>query len=334
VKILVAGGAGFIGSSFVRWLLEAYPDNEVLVLDKLTYAGNPENLADLNGKPNYAFRRGDICDLACVKDALAGCDAVVNFAAETHVDRSLEEPDAFIRTDVHGVYSIAEACKQLGTPRFLQVSTDEVYGPQLEGTATEESPLKPTNPYAASKAGGELLALSYYRSFDVPVLIVRGSNNLGPRQYPEKFIPLIITNALEDMDLPIYGDGLNVREWIYVLDFARGVDAVLRRGAIGQIYNLGGGLQNERTQLEVVRSVLRLLGKPESLIKHVADRPAHDRRYSVDSSKAQALGWRREYGFDAALKATVDWYLNNGDWWRRIKTGEYKEYYRRMYANR
>lgn len=336
MKILVAGGAGFIGSAFVRYTLEAHPADSVLVVDKLTYAGNMENLAGLEGLPNYEFVRGDICDRQLMQELVAGCEAVVNFAAETHVDRALVEADAFIRTDVYGVYSLAEACKSASgsLKLFVQISTDEVYGPQYEGAATEESPLRPTNPYSASKAGGELLALSYHRSFGVPVVVVRGSNNMGPRQHPEKFIPLLITNALEDKELPIYGDGLYIREWIYVEDFVRGVDLVLRQGKVGEVYNIGGGPENQKTQLEVAHAVLELLGKPKSLIKHVADRPGHDRRYSIDSSKVQALGWRRQYGFDAALEATVNWYRANEGWWRRIKSGEFAEYYRRMYERR
>jgi dTDP-glucose 4,6-dehydratase len=336
MKILVAGGAGFIGSAFVRYTLETHPADSVLVVDKLTYAGNMENLAGLEHLPNYEFVRGDICDRQLMQELVANCDAVVNFAAETHVDRALVEADAFIRTDVYGVYSLAEACKSAShsLKLFVQISTDEVYGPQYEGAATEESPIRPTNPYSASKAGGELLALSYHRSFGVPVIVVRGSNNMGPRQHPEKFIPLLITNALEDKELPIYGDGLYVREWIYVDDFVRGVDLVLRQGKVGEVYNIGGGLENQKTQLEVANAILELLGKPKSLIKHVADRPGHDRRYSIDSSKVQALGWRRQYGFDAALEATVNWYRANESWWRRIKSGEFAEYYRRMYERR
>mgnify|MGYP001038807729 CR=1 FL=1 len=336
MKILVAGGAGFIGSAFVRYTLEAYPADSVLVVDKLTYAGNMENLAGLERLPNYEFVRGDICDRSLMQELVANCDAVVNFAAETHVDRALVEADAFIRTDVYGVYSLAEVCKSAShsLKLFVQISTDEVYGPQYEGAATEESPIRPTNPYSASKAGGELLALSYHRSFGVPVIVVRGSNNMGPRQHPEKFIPLLITNALEDKELPIYGDGLYVREWIYVDDFVRGVDLVLRQGKVGEVYNIGGGLENQKTQLEVANAILELLGKPKSLIKHVADRPGHDRRYSIDSSKVQALGWKRQYGFDAALEATVNWYRANEGWWRRIKSGEFAEYYRRMYERR
>jgi len=334
MRILVTGGAGFIGSAFVRHTLAEHPEDQVVVLDKLTYAGNPANLADLDGCSRFAFVRGDICDPEAVSSIEGGWDALVNFAAETHVDRSLERPDQFIQTDVHGVYVLAEACRRLGGARFVQISTDEVYGPQLEGSATEDAPLRPTNPYSASKAGGELLAISYYRSFGLPVLVVRGSNNLGPRQHPEKFIPLIITNAIEGKELPIYGDGLNTREWIYVEDFVRGIDTVLRRGVPGEVYNIGGGLENQRTQLDVAHSVLRLLGKPESLIRHVGDRPGHDRRYSIDSSKLMALGWRRTFGFDEALRATVEWYLNNRAWWESIKSGEYAEYYRRMYAGR
>lgn len=336
MRILVAGGAGFIGSAFVRWTLSQHPEDHVLVIDKLTYAGNLENLSGLEGLPNYEFRLGDICDQAAVRDAVASCQAVVNFAAETHVDRALMDPDAFIRTDVYGVYSLLEACRSgsAQVSRIVQISTDEVYGPLLEGEAVEESPLNPTNPYSASKAGGELLAMAYQRSFGLPVMVVRGSNNMGPRQHPEKFIPLLITNALEDRELPIYGDGLYVREWIHVEDFVRGVDTVLRRGQVGEVYNIGGGADNRRTQLEVANAVLSLLGKPRSLIKHVADRPGHDRRYAMRSDKAEALGWRREMDFDTALEATVRWYCDNPAWWKKVRSGEYEEYYRRLYGRR
>lgn len=333
-NLLITGGAGFIGSNFVRYTLGRYPDCRVVVYDKLTYAGNLENLRDLESDPRYTFLWGDICDAPKVEQAIQKhqIQAIVNFAAETHVDRSLLEPGSFLMTDVYGTYVLLEAARRFGVQRFVQISTDEVYGPIPEGAAHEGYPLNPTSPYSASKAGADMLVLAYHASFGLPVLITRGSNNFGPYQYPEKFIPLLITNALEDQPLPIYGDGRQVRDWIYVLDHCEGVDLVLRRGEPGQVYNIGGG--NERQNLEVTETILGLLNKPRDLLQHVTDRPGHDRRYSLDCTKLKALGWQPQHGFEEALQETLSWYRENRAWWKRIKSGEYAEYYRRNYGQR
>jgi dTDP-glucose 4,6-dehydratase len=331
MRVLVTGGAGFIGSNFIRLLLAQDPGVEIANLDKLTYAGNLENLADVAADPRYRFIRGDICDRQAVARAIEGCQAVVNFAAETHVDRAIGDPASFLHTDILGVYVLLEAARQAGVKRFVQVSTDEVYGPIAAGSAREDGPLNPTNPYSASKAGGELLARSYFATYGFPVLITRGANTFGPYQYPEKLMPLFVTNALEDQPLPVYGDGQQVREWIYVTDHCRAIALVLERGQPGEIYNIstGIGLPN----LEVTRLILAAAGKPETLIKHVKDRPGHDRRYSIDSSKMRALGWRPERDFRAGLEETVAWYRDHPGWWRKIKSGEFLEYYRRQYGD-
>jgi dTDP-glucose 4,6-dehydratase len=332
VRLLVAGGAGFIGSNFIRHVLRAHPDDTIVNFDKLTYAGNLQNLADVAGDPRYSFLHGDICDAKAVRDALPGVDAVVNFAAQSHVDRSLAEPDEFVRTDVFGVFTLLEAVRELRVPRFLHISTDEVYGSLAQGSARETDAVRPSNPYSASKAGGDLLALAYRHTHQVPVLITRSSNNFGPYQYPEKVIPLFITNALEGEPLPLYGDGRNVRDWLYVLDNCEAIDLVLRRGADGEVYNIGGGHEVENVAL--TRQILTLLGQPESLIKPVKDRPGHDRRYSVDCAKIQALGWRPRHRFDEALAETVRWYREHEAWWRPLKSGEFRTYYQQHYGNR
>ena len=330
MKLLVTGGCGFIGSNFVRHVLTTHPEDSVVNLDKLTYAGNPENLADVAGDPRYTFVQGDVCDAKVVRDVLQGVDAVVNFAAESHVDRSLMEPDAFLRTDVFGVFTLLEAVRELRIPRFLHISTDEVYGSVPEGSSRETDPVRPRNPYSASKAGGDLLIGAYFATYKLPVLITRSSNNFGPFQYPEKVIPLFITNALDDRPLPLYGDGRNVRDWLYVLDNCRGIDTVLRRGQEGEVYNIGGG--HEVENIELTRDILRLTGKPESLITPVADRLGHDRRYSLDSSKTHALGWAPAHRFADALAETVRWYQEHERWWRPLKSGEFKAYYQRQYG--
>jgi dTDP-glucose 4,6-dehydratase len=332
VKLLVTGGSGFIGSNFVRHVLTSHPDDHVVNLDKLTYAGNPANLADLERDPRYTFVRGDICDAAIVRDAIRGVDAVVNFAAESHVDRSLMEPDAFLKTDVYGVFTLLEAVKELRIGRFLHISTDEVYGSVDRGSSRESDPLRPTNPYSASKAGGDLLALAYWQTHRVPVLITRSSNNFGAYQYPEKVIPLFVTNALEDKPLPLYGDGRNVRDWLYVLDNCAALDLVLRKGNEGEIYNVGGGHEVENVVL--TRQILQLTGKPETLIKPVKDRPGHDRRYSVDSKKIRQLGWTPRHRFGEALAATVAWYREHPTWWQPLKSGEFRAYYDKQYGHR
>jgi dTDP-glucose 4,6-dehydratase len=334
-NILVTGGAGFIGSNFVHYMLEKYPDYRVVVLDKLTYAGNLDNLRDLEQNPRYHFVRGDICDIALVEQVMHehAIDTIVNFAAESHVDRSLMEPGAFIQTDVFGTYVLLEAARKFGVERYHQVSTDEVYGEVLDGRSRETDRLHTRSPYSASKAGGDLMCLAYFTSFGVPVTITRGSNNIGPYQYPEKVVPLFITNAIDDIPLPVYGDGSQMRDYQYVLDHCEGIDVVLHHGQPGEIYNLGTG--TEVRNLYMAQLILQMLGKPQSLIRFVTDRPGHDRRYALDCSKIQSLGWRSRHTFEEALEKTVRWYVDNAWWWRKIKSGEhYRAYYARQYGSR
>jgi dTDP-glucose 4,6-dehydratase len=330
VKLLVTGGAGFIGSNFVRHVLAAHPEDSVINLDKLTYAGNPANLEDVARDPRYRFVRGDICDPTVVRDVMKDVDAVVNMAACTHVDRSLIEPDEFLRTDVFGVFTLLEAVRELKIPRLLHISTDEVYGSVAHGSSRESDPMRPSNPYSASKAGGDLLALAYWQTHKTPVVITRSSNNFGPCQYPEKVIPLFITNALDDQPLPLYGDGKNVRDWLYVLDNCAAIDLVLRRGKDGEVYNIGGG--HEVENIVLTRQILKLAGKPETLITPVKDRPGHDRRYSLDSKKVQQLGWAPRHKFGDALATTVEWYRAREAWWRPLKSGEFRAYYAKQYG--
>ena len=333
MKILVTGGSGFIGSNFVRHVLATHPDHAVVNLDKLTYAGNPENLRDVESDRRYRFVHGDICDAAAVRDAMAGADAVVHFAAESHVDKSNLGADEFLRTNVNGTFTLLDTARELKVGRFVQVSTDEVYGSIARGAAREGDLLNPSNPYAASKAAGDLLARSYWTTHGLPVIITRSSNTFGPYQYPEKVTPLFITNGIEDRPLPLYGDGRNVRDWLYVLDNCEAIDLVLHRGRDGEIYNIGGGTEVENAEL--TRRILRLLGKPESLIQPVRDRPGHDRRYALDSSRIHDLGWTPRHSFDAALEATVAWYRTHEAWWRPLlKSGQFKAYYARQYSNR
>ena len=331
---LVTGGLGFIGSSFVRIALRERPDVAVTVLDAMTYAANAANVAEVAGDPRYRFVKGDIADAAAVDDAVGdGVEAIVNFAAETHVDRSILDPEAFIRTDVMGTHVLLEAVRRHGIARFLQVSTDEVYGDVERGASAESDPIRPRSPYAASKAGGDLQVLAYHATFGTPVLITRGSNTYGPFQYPEKLIPLFVTNLLEGQQVPVYGDGLQVRDWLYVDDHARGIAHVLEHGTCGEIYNLGGG--NSRTNLEITTELLRLTGRDwDASVRHVTDRPGHDRRYALDASKARALGWSPAVDFANGLAETVAWYRAREDWWRPIKSGEFRDYYRRQYALR
>jgi dTDP-glucose 4,6-dehydratase len=334
--VLVTGGAGFIGVNLVRLLLSERPGWRVVVLDKLTYAGNAESLAELEGNPRYRFVRGDICDGERVAELWRseGIEAVLHLAAESHVDRSILSPAVFIETNVRGTQVLLEVARELGVSRFVHVSTDEVYGSLgPTGRFTEESPLAPSSPYSASKAASDLLALAYARTFELPVVVTRCSNNYGPWQFPEKLIPLMIANALRDEPLPVYGDGMNVRDWVHVEDHARGLLLALERGQPGEVYNLGAS--SERHNLDVVRRVLAVLGKPESLIRFVADRPGHDRRYAIDASKARArLGWEPRHGFEAGLAATVHWYAERRGWWERILSGEYRDYYERQYGAR
>ena len=333
-NILVTGGAGFIGSNFCRYMLDKYPDYNIIVLDALTYAGNMDNLADLTGNPRFAFHHGDIRDREVVESLMCDVDAVVNFAAETHVDRSIADPGDFVLTDVFGVFILLEAAKKSGIERFLHVSTDEVYGSIEEGSFKEGDALTPNSPYSASKAGGELFARSYFVTYGMPILITRGSNNFGPYQYPEKLVPLFITNALEDKQLPVYGSGQQVRDWVFVLDHCEGIDVALHKGVPGEAYNVGGG--NERTNLYITKAILSILGKPESLIKYVQDRPGHDQRYSIDCAKLNAIGWTPRHDFDEALEKTVKWYVENEVWWRKIKDHqpEYQAFTRKWYERR
>jgi dTDP-glucose 4,6-dehydratase len=333
-NILVTGGAGFIGSNFVRYMIRKYPEYTLVVYDKLTYAGNLNNLLDVHDDPRYRFVRGDIADKHTLEQAIREhrIDTLVNFAAETHVDRSILEPDAFIHTDVVGTYVLLEAMRQFGLERFHQVSTDEVYGSIPDGFFKEGDPLEPNSPYSASKAGGELMVRAYHETYGLNTVVTRGSNTFGPYQYPEKVAPLFITNALDDEPLPLYGDGGQVRDWLYVEDHCSGIDWVLHLGAPGEVYNLGGG--NERRNLEVTRLILRLLGKPESLIRPVADRPGHDRRYALDCAKLLALGWKPAHDFETAMAETVEWYRRNEWWWRPIKSGDFKAYYQKQYGER
>ena len=335
MRVLVTGGAGFIGSHFARRLAAA--GDEVVVLDKLTYAGNLANLESVSGEPRFRFVQGDIGDTAAVETALPGCQAVVNFAAETHVDRSILEPDAFVKTDVLGTWTLVEAARKAGIERFLHVSTDEVYGAVLSGASVESDRLEPSSPYSASKAGGEMLVLAAFKTFQLPALVVRGANAYGPFQYPEKLIPLHITNAIDDQALPVYGDGQQRRQWTHVADFARGVDVVLRTGEVGEIYNIGDPAPESDipVNLEVSRRILATLGKPASLLQHVVDRPAHDRRYRVDAARLLSLSWQPAWSFERGLEATVRWYVDNERWWRPIKRGEHhRTYYAQNYADR
>jgi dTDP-glucose 4,6-dehydratase len=328
-RLLVAGGAGFIGSNFVRLLRRERPKVEVTVLDKLTYAGNPANLEEFFGSPGFRFVQGDICDEQVVDRLAAEVEAIVNFAAETHVDRSLMEPLAFIETDVRGTAVLAGAAQRHGHQVFLLVSTDEVYGEVREGRSREEDPLRPRSPYSASKAGGEHIARSWAESFGLPLLITRGSNTYGPYQYPEKLIPVLITNAIDGMPLPLYKDGSAVRDFVHVEDHCRAIDLVLHEAPAGSTFNVGTGV--ETSGKAVAEAVLDVMGKPRSLIEFVADRPGHDYRYALDTSRITELGWEPRVTFADGLSSTVDWYREHQDWWRQLKSGEYWEYYRRNY---
>jgi dTDP-glucose 4,6-dehydratase len=328
MRLLACGGAGFIGSNFVRQRLREHGD-EVVVLDKLTYAGREENFHDVRDLDGFSFVHAGIEDPAAVADAMDGCDAIVNFAAETHVDRSIAEPDAFVTTHSQGTYVLLEAAREREL-RYVQVSTDEVYGSIAHGSFTEESPLAPSSPYSATKAGADLLVSSYFHTFGLPALICRGSNNYGPYQYPEKLIPLMILNALHGDPLPVYGDGQQVRNWIYVEDFARAIGHVLDHGRPGEVYNAGG--PDECANLEVVQRIISFTGADDSLIEFVTDRPGHDRRYSLSSEKVCALGWEPRMHFSDGLAHTVGWYRENSWWWEPIRSGDYRAYYERQYG--
>lgn len=334
-KILVTGGAGFIGSNFIRYMFNEYNYYKIVNLDLLTYAGNLENLKDLGHKQNYEFVKGDITDSKLVDEIVSkGVDYIINFAAESHVDRSIEDPEVFVRTNIMGTQVLLDAAKKYGIKKYVQISTDEVYGSLgYTGYFTEETHLAPNSPYSASKASADLLVRAYYETFNLPVNITRCSNNYGPYQFPEKLIPLMIFNAYGDKELPIYGDGLNVRDWLHVEDHCRAIDLVIHKGKIGQVYNIGGN--NEKKNIEIVKLILENLGKSETLIKYVKDRPGHDKRYAIDSSKIQKeLGWKPKYTFAKGIQEVIKWYLYNIQWLERIRSGEYKEYYNKMYQNR
>ena len=326
MKLLVTGGAGFIGSNFIRYYLKENPNDSIVNLDKLTYAGNLESLKDIEGDKRYKFIHGDIADFNLVDRLLKdGIDVVINFAAESHVDRSIDDPSPFLNTNITGTQLILESSRRNKISRFIQVSTDEVYG-SLEpiGLFTERSALKPNSPYAASKASADLLTRAYFKTYNFPALITRCSNNYGPYQFPEKLIPLFVTNALLDEPLPVYGDGLNIRDWLYVEDHCRAIDIVLKRGKEGEVYNIGGN--TEKKNIEITDKILSILNKPPTLKKFVKDRPGHDRRYAIDSTKIKMeLGWEPKYQFEEAIRKTIQWYIDNKEWWERIKSGEYRK---------
>lgn len=333
-KVLVTGGAGFIGSNFLKYMVEKYPDYDFINLDGLTYCGNLENLRDIEYRENYSFVKGDIRDLELVDKIVSDCDYVINFAAESHVDRSIEDPEIFIKSNVLGTQVLLDASKKHNIKKYLQISTDEVYGslPE-EGYFRETTPLQPNSPYSASKAGADLMVRAYHNTFDLPVNITRCSNNYGPYQFPEKLIPLMISNALEDKPLPVYGDGLNIRDWLHVYDHCTAIDLVLHKGKTGEVYNIGGN--NEKTNIDIVKLILKELDKSESLIQFVKDRLGHDRRYAIDSTKIQKeLNWKPKYTFEVGIVETINWYLDNQNWISSVKTGQYQEYYDKMYSNK
>ena len=333
-RILVTGGAGFIGSNFIRYMVNKYSEYEIINLDDLTYCGNLENLKDIENKDNYSFVKGNICDKAVVDELVEKSDYVINFAAESHVDRSISDPEIFIKSNVLGTQVLLNAAKQYGVEKYIQISTDEVYGSLGKtGYFKETTPLQPNSPYSASKASGDLITRSYGETFGLPINITRCSNNYGPFQFPEKLIPLMISNALEDKKLLVYGDGKNVRDWLHVYDHCQAIDLVLHDGKFGEVYNIGGN--NEKQNIEIVKLILSQLDKDESLIEFVTDRLGHDRRYAIDSNKIQNdLGWSPKYSFDVGIEQTIQWYLDNQNWTNQIKSGEYKEYYEKMYSCR
>lgn len=336
MNIMVTGGCGFIGSNFIRYILETRPENLIVNFDKLTYAGNLENLKDVSDNPNYKFVKGDICERSSVESVIKdyNIEAIINFAAESHVDRSIMGPAIFVETNIGGTNVLLEVVKDFKIKRFIQISTDEVYGSLgPTGKFREDTPLHPNSPYSASKAAADLLALAYHHTFGLPIIVTRCSNNYGPYQFPEKLIPLMIANAIENKQLPVYGDGLNVRDWIHVLDHCRAIDLVLVKGKEGEIYNIGG--ENEWKNIDIVRLILKNLKKTDSLITFVKDRPGHDRRYAIDASKIiNELGWKPEIKFEDGIAETIKWYIQNKSWWRRIISGEYQQYYQQMYGNR
>ncbi|MEG2908094.1 MAG: dTDP-glucose 4,6-dehydratase [Erysipelotrichaceae bacterium] len=339
MKILVTGGAGFIGGNFIHYMVDKYPEDEIVNLDLLTYAGNLETLKPVEGKKNYKFVHGDIADRPFVFDLFEKerFDIIVNFAAESHVDRSISDPEIFVRTNVVGTTTLLDAAKKFGVKRYHQVSTDEVYGdlpldrPDL--FFTEETPLHTSSPYSSAKASADLFVMAYYRTYGLPVTISRCSNNYGPYHFPEKLIPLMISRALDDQPLPVYGKGNNVRDWLHVYDHCVAIDLIIRNGRVGEVYNIGG--HNERTNLEVVQTILKALNKPESLIHYVSDRLGHDMRYAIDPTKLETeLGWKPKYNFDTGIQQTITWYLENKEWWQNILSGEYSNYFEKMYGKK
>lgn len=335
MKLLVTGGAGFIGSNFVLYMLKKYPDYQIVNVDALTYAGNLENLKSIENNPTHVFVKADILDAAKMDELIGqGVDVVVNFAAESHVDRSIMEPDVFVKTNVLGTQVLLDAARKYNVKKYVQISTDEVYGTLGDtGMFTETTPLAPNSPYSASKTGGDLLVRAYHETFGMNVNITRCSNNYGPYHFPEKLIPLMISNALNDKQLPVYGDGLNVRDWLYVEDHCRAIDLVIHKGISGEVYNIGGN--NERTNIQIVETILEALDKPKSLITYVTDRPGHDRRYAIDATKIRnELGWQPKYNFETGIQKTIAWYLEHKDWWTRIQSGAYQEYYEKQYGGR
>ena len=335
MKIVITGGCGFIGSNFIRYIIKKYPEYKILNIDKLTYAGNPENLKDISYNKNYKFLKKDICDKSIIDDISAGSfgknyDVIINFAAESHVDRSIGNPEKFLKTDILGTFNLLEIVRKLNFKRFIQISTDEVYGSIQKGSFDESAPLNPSNPYSASKGSADLLVLSYFKTYKSPVVIIRSTNNYGPYQYPEKFIPLFIINAIRNKKLPLYGDGRNVRDYLFVLDNCKGIDIVLHKGKEGEIYNISAG--NEKENIYVANKILEYLGKDKSLIEFVKDRPGHDKRYSINSDKIRKLGWKDEVSFEDGLKKTIDWYKENVEWWKKILNRQsYKNYYKKQY---
>lgn len=335
LKLLVTGGAGFIGSNFVTYMVNKYPDYQMINLDALTYAGNLENLKSIECKSNYQFIKGDITDAQKVDEIFQqGIDMVVNFAAESHVDRSILEPGIFVQTNVLGTQVLLDAARKYGVQKYVQISTDEVYGTLGDtGLFSETTPLAPNSPYSASKTGGDLLVRAYHETYGMDINITRCSNNYGPYHFPEKLIPLMISNALQDKQLPVYGDGLNVRDWLYVEDHCSAIDLVIHKGKSGEVYNVGGN--NERTNIQIVETILEALNKPKSLISYVSDRPGHDRRYAIDATKLRTeLGWQPKFPFEKGIKKTIQWYLDNKEWWTRIQSGAYQTYYAKQYGER
>lgn len=334
MKILVTGGLGFIGSAFIRYMLSKYDDYQIVNLDKMTYAGNPENVASVESDSRYSFIKGDITNKDLIDEIVkeGKFDAIINFAAESHVDRSIDAPGEFIQTDVYGTYVLLEAVKNFGVSKYVQISTDEVYGDfENGGFATETHPLHPSSPYSASKAGGDMQVIAYRRTFDLPVMITRCTNNYGSHQYPEKIIPLFITNLIEGKKVPVYGDGGQIRDWLYVDDHCSAIDLILHRGELGEVYNVGANQDPEITNMELTNKILEAMDLGEEMIEYVTDRPGHDRRYAVDASKIKALGWEKSVTFEEGLSKTIQWYQDNQEWWKKIKTGEYLEFYKKQY---